>query len=122
MSDTEEKKKGRSAALVLCYLDKNTRITASEHAFVLQERHKIKDQDMWVGRYFYSELGDVVRGYVKHALRKPEIVSKLDGSVKGLVDKITELEGVIQAVTLSLNTELAEHEKDPIEAAMLKLE
>lgn len=122
MSDTEEKKKGRSAAIVLCYLDKNTRIVASEHSFTVQERHKAKDQEMWVGKYFYSEVGDAVRGFVRHALRKPEVVSKLDGSIQSLVNKITELETVIQAVTVRINAEIAEHEKDPVEAAMLKSE
>lgn len=100
------------STLVLGKLDKNTLLASNAHAFVIKERVKTKEGDQWVSRYFYSEILDAVRGYVKHNLRSDK---QLDGSIHSLISAIEKLDSTVREVSSKINTDYAERIQDPIE-------
>jgi hypothetical protein len=105
------RKKGSSKSFTLCFLDKKTKLVASDHAFVIKERIKTKDDEaVWVGKYFYSDVADAIRGFARHALRKPELVSKLDGSIENLIKVLEDLDKTIVDIAEKVKNTLA-HEK-----------
>jgi hypothetical protein len=109
------KKKKKRESFVLGKLDKKTLLVATQHAFVIKERVKIKDKEEWVGKYYYSEIGDALRGYARHALRRPEEAKKLDGSIAQLITRVTELENAVKEIGEKLNTEWISRMRDPVE-------
>jgi hypothetical protein len=98
----------------------NTLLTASAEAFIIRERSKRGDgTTVWADRYFYTEIGDALRGYVRRTLRRPEEAKKLDGNIHALINKIADLEESVKNVGEHLNAHWIERLNDPIEAHLL---
>jgi hypothetical protein len=104
-------------SFILGKLDKKTILVATPHAFVIKERIKSADGEVgWASKYYYSEIGDAIRGYARHLLRRPSTAKHLDGNLKTLIDLIVKLESTIKKVGDKLNLEFAERLEDPIES------
>lgn len=111
------KDKKTRETFILGRLDKKTILAASPHAFIIKERIKTTDgTEAWASKYYYAEIGDAIRGYARHLLRRPSTAKHLDGSLQSLIDLITKLETTIKKVGEKLNAEFAERLKDPIES------
>jgi hypothetical protein len=112
---------------VMCQLDKKTLLAATPTCFVLKERVKVKSSDdvneqyTWVSKYYYSELGDALRGYVKHKLRKPETAKDLDGSILNLIKVIEKLETIVTVTGNRLVESWDKRMCDPVEAQMFPI-
>jgi hypothetical protein len=103
---------------VLCNLDKSTQLVAANESFVLRVR--TKDGEQWISKYFYYEIGDVVRGYVRHMLRSEETAKTLDGSIRTLINAIEKLESTVKDTSIKMKEAWANQIKDPVEAYLLK--
>jgi len=109
----------KKESVVLGKLDKKTILVSSSNAFVLRERIKNKDGEYdWVSKYFYSEIGDAVRGYARHALRRASMAKRLDGSLGALITQIERMEAKIEKVGARLEHAWAQRQQDPIEACL----
>jgi len=99
-------------------LDKKTILVATPRAFVIKEKIRAGDdsEDNWVSKYYYSEIGDAIRGYARHLLRRPSTAKHLDGSLKTLIDLISRLETTIKKIGDKLNVQFAERLQDPVES------
>lgn len=107
-------------SIVIGRLDRDTLLAASSEAFILRERTKGNNgQIIWLDRYFYTEIGDALRGYVRRTLRRPEEAKKLDGNIHALITKISELEDAVKDVGIQLAVKWSERLNDPIEAHLL---
>jgi hypothetical protein len=116
-----------SHTVLLCQLDKKTQLVANNHAFVIKKLVKVKSKDgdaaeiitdSWVSQYFYADIGDAVRGYVKHALRKPQ--TELNGDICALVATIEKLEGTIKTTAVDFQKAWNDRMQDPVDAHLLK--
>lgn len=97
--EIKKKKKATRSSFTLCFLDKKTKLVASEHSFVIKEKVKVKDGEAtWIGKFFYSEIADAIRGYARHHLRRPELAAKLDGSIETLIKVLEELDAHINTI------------------------
>ena len=109
---------GKTGYTILGILDKKTRLVADSHSFVIQEMIKTKDGYIWVGKWFYSWLGDAIKGYIKHKARtsnKNVINSK---PLLDIIDLIDSLEKTIKEVGDSLSKQFAIIRNDPVEKAI----
>ena len=105
---------------VIGYLDKGTRIVATKHCFVIQIKEKMKSGEIiWPGRYFYSWLGDAIRGYAKYLAKKRNKAISSSESIFALLDRVAALERTIQEVGDRLNKAFEQKQTDPIEQALL---
>ena len=106
-------------SFVLGRLDKKTMLVATKHSFVLQERVKVKDESHWVGRYYYSNLPEAIKGYVRRKLRRPENAKELDGTLKALITMINNLENTVKEIGSKLSAEWEARIQDPVEVSLL---
>lgn len=109
---------GKSGYILLGLLDNKTRIVADTHCFIVQERVKTKDGDIWAGKYFYSQLGDAIRGFIKHkarSSRKKVISSK---PLLDLIDLIASLEKTVKEVGERLEKQFEVIRSDPVEKSI----
>lgn len=89
--------KAKKESFILGNLDKKTRLDATQHAFVIKEKTKATDGTIsWTSKYYYSEIGDAIRGYARHVLRRPSMAKHLDGDIKTLIELISKLEKTIK--------------------------
>jgi hypothetical protein len=110
----------KQTSFILGKLDKKTLLVATSRAFVIKERVKAGDGEVgWTSKYFYSEIGDAIRGYARHLLRRPSTAKHLDGDIKTLIDVIGKLEKTIKKVGDKLNLQFAERLQDPVESHIL---
>jgi len=106
----------KKESFVMAKLDKKTMLAANPNSFIIKERVKAKDgSTLWRNKYHYSELGDAVRGYVRHLLRRPSTAKKLDGDIETLLKFIEKLEKTVKKVGDKLNMDFAERMQDPVE-------
>lgn len=108
--------KSKKESFILCQLDKTTVLAATAKSYTIRERVKTKDGEyVWVSKYFYSEIGDAVRGYAKYALRRKKSKKKLDGSIGALISQIKKLEARVEKIGTMIDNTIRELERDPIE-------
>ena len=112
----------KSGHIVLGLLDKKTRLVADSHCFIMQEIVNTKDGDIWVGKYFYSQLGDVIRGYIKRKARKAGKTVISSKPLLDIIDLIASLEKTVKEVGESLEKQFAEIKNDPIEKSIKESE
>jgi len=114
------KAKKNKESFVLGKLDKNTMLTATSNAFIIKEKITAPDGEVrWISKYYYSELGDAIRGYARHLLRRPSTAKHLDGSITTLIDTITKLENTVKKVGDKLNLDFAARLEDPVEHQLI---
>jgi hypothetical protein len=98
-------------------------LVATQAAFVIKEKVKeANGKAVWVSKYYYSEIGDAIRGYARHLLRRRSTAKHLDGELKTLVDVIVRLEKTIKKIGAKLNLQFAERIKDPVEHCLFTSE
>lgn len=114
------KKKAGRQVIPLGHLDSKTRLAATPYSFVLQKRISTKEGGMWASQYYYSELLDAVKGYVRHLLRDKETMKDVQGDVQKLINKLEVIEQTVEKVGASLSDQFNQRFQDPIEAAFLK--
>lgn len=107
---------------ILGLLDKGTRLVADSHAFILQFKKKVGKDQIWASTYYYSALGDAIRGYAKHAARKKGRKVPNTKPLLDLIDLVTVLEKTVKDVGESLSTKWASIMDDPIERAIFEEE
>ena len=114
---------GRSTYLILGLLDSKTRLVADTHCFIMQKlvdpkEGKIKEGDTWIGKYFYSKLGDAIRGYIKHEARgnKKKVISSKP--LLDLIDLINSLENTVKEVGERLEKQFEVIRNDPVEKSI----
>lgn len=84
-----------SADNVVCYLDDITRITSNSYCFKIQRLEKLKDEKVWKSEWFYSDLAEALKGYMKHLLRKQRI-QKERPNVQDLYNLILDIHKKIE--------------------------
>jgi hypothetical protein len=113
-------KKPRKDSSILVELDKKTVLAANSYSFILKEKIKGKNGEVILqSKYYYSELGDAVRGYAKHVMRRPSTIKRLDGTIENLITIIGKLENTIKKVGDKLNATFADRLNDPVERQLL---
>ena len=112
----------QSDTFILGKLDRKTILVACPHSFVIKERIKnVKGEYHWVGKYYYSEIGDAIRGYARHVLRRSSGTRILNGNIKDLIGRIEALENTIKTIGEQLTKTWTKRMKDPVEAALLQV-
>jgi len=103
-------------SFVLVKLDKKTVLAATQHSFVIKAKVKMKDGGTtWLSKYYYSELGDAIRGYARYVLRRPSTAKHLDGEMKSLIEVVGKLENTIKQIGDKINLDFAVRLEDPVE-------
>jgi len=106
-----------SESFLLGKFDDDTALVATPNSFVIRERvHTKTGKEMWANKYYYTEIGDAVRGYARLALRQKKRAAGLHGSLPRLIEIVNKLEGTIKTIGDRLAKALGERLKDPIEA------
>jgi hypothetical protein len=100
-------------------LDKKTVLVATRHSFIVQERTGKRDQESRIENYYYSNLTDALRGYVRHRLRRSENKKDLDGSINSLLTMLKQIDDTVKAVGTTLAAAWEKRINDPIEAHLL---
>ena len=100
---------------VLCQLDRETQLCASSECFVLLKQHNDELRPV----YYYSELGDALRGYARNLLKDKDKIKNLDGKVASLMQLVKSLETKISDVGETLQEHWDNRSNDPIEKATL---
>lgn len=109
--------KSKKTKRVLGLLDKKTRLAADSHSFVLEKMVNIKDDDgnvekVWTSRYFYSDLRNAIRGYVKHKARESGKTTIDSKPLLDLLDLVSNLEKTIEKVADKLSREWKEKQNE----------
>lgn len=106
---------------ILGSLDKDTRLVADKHCFMLQKEIKAKDGSMvWYSAYFYSSLGDALRGFIKHKARKAGLKVPNSKPMLDILDLIASLERTVLEVGDKLSKEWQSIVSDPIERVIIE--
>ena len=108
----------KSGHVILGVLDNKTRLAADSHCFVLQDLIDTKDGKVWVGKYFYSQLGDAIRGYIKRKARKSGKKVISSKPLLDLIDLITSLEKTVKEVGENLEKQFDKIKNDPVEKSI----
>ena len=103
-------------ALVIGQLDTRTILVATANCFVIKEKVKTAAGDAWVGKYYYTEVWDAIRGYARHKLRDPSVVQKLDGNLPDLIATVGRLENTIKDIGDKLASAWTLRIQDPVES------
>jgi hypothetical protein len=117
MSTPQDKEKNEPQAL--CKLNKRMVLSFSSRAFIIKERVKTKDGPVWVNKWYYSTLGDAVRGYAVHALRDKRLSKMLDGSFQDLIDCIQKFEKHLDDICIKVLDAWDTRMEDPIEKKLM---
>ena len=118
-----QKKHKKSTSYVLCKLDSKYSLFASKCSFIIKERIKQKDEeseDAWIGKYFYSDLDDAIRGYLRHKLRSKSVSKKVNGDLNKLLEVIEELNKSMHDLFSNFEKEMVDKLRDPVEHHMLQ--
>lgn len=95
-----------SRRVVIGYIDPLTRIAAEDKAFLVEQKKKKDDQEVWVGRHYFSRFDDLLRFYVRVYIKRESIkVPEGERTLLAILDKITTLESKIQEVGSRLQEE-----------------
>jgi len=85
------------------YIDPKVRIVAEEKCFVLERLRTKKDQEqVWVGRHYFSTLGDLLRYYARIYLHQESKRKEADLTLLRLLDRVTALDTKIVDVSKRL--------------------
>lgn len=108
---------------IIGLLDASTRLVSTQHSFNIEVKTKKKDPDgdvseIWVARYYYSDIQSAVRGYAKYKAKQLSKDTPKSQSVKDILELIVVLDQTINDV----GTRLEEAWKtskmyDPVEDA-----
>jgi len=93
------------------YVDPKIRIATEEKFLVLERLRKKKDQEqVWIGRHYFSTFGDLLRYYARVNLRQEGGSKKeADLTLLRLLDKVTALDAKIEEVGKKLQEGWAMH-------------
>lgn len=111
-----------SNKLVLCQLEDNLRIAASDGVYVLQERMYDKSSEgkyCWKDRYYSGWVGGILRIYVLYSLQR-FARTDVSGNIKHLIEEISKLEDTIQKADTDIVQLQTDYAIDPVELAILK--
>lgn len=75
---------------VVCYLEDTIRITSNSYCFKIQKLERIKEEKIWKTYYFYSDLAEALKGYLKHDARSTKI-QKVRPNVQDLYKLILDI-------------------------------
>ena len=114
------KKNRKNTSYLLCTLDDTYSLFASKNSFVIKERVKSKEDDAWVGKYFYSDLNDALRGYTRHLLRSKKIAKKVHGDIKLLQDELVKHTNNMAKFCKQFEHDLMTKLRDPVEHRLLQ--
>jgi len=101
--------------IVICNLDKDVRLAATDNAYVLQ----VEESGVWVDKYSYTWIGDAIKGYILYSLKRMSKAISWSGT-KDLVDKIDALDISIKSVDKRLVSVAKILENDPIESEIVR--
>ena len=104
------------SSFLLGRLDESTRLIATPTAFVIQERKMQEEKEAWTSKFYYGEIGDAIRGYVRSTLRNPKRTAQLDGKINSLISSIENLEKTVKEVAVNIKAEWDVRLQDPIES------
>ena len=116
---------GKSGHTILGLLDKKTRIVADSHCFIVQKMADPKEdrdiEELWVGKYFYSNLGEAIRGYIKHIARSSKKNISSSKPLLDLLDLIASLEKTVKEVGERLEKQFEALRNDPVENSIKEI-
>ena len=95
----------------VCKLEKDVRIASDDTSFILQI---LKEDGEWENKFFYSWIGDALRGYIIFALQRAAR-HDLDGGVQELANKIESLGKKIEEAGDDLQNRWDQFFEDPVE-------
>jgi hypothetical protein len=100
------RKKGESYIKVLGLLDNKTRLVADKRCFIIQALH----EEVWVPKYYYSDLGFAIKGYAKYLAKKQGKRVSNSAPLMEIFDLLASLEKTIKEVGNRLSKEWKEKE------------
>ena len=110
-------------SLLLGKLDANTRLVTTENSFVIQENKSgPNEKECWVNKFYYGEIEDAIRGYIRKTLKNPKFASQLDGRLQSLISAIENLEKTVKEVAKNIKEGWDARLLDPVEAFLAKTE
>jgi len=110
-------------SLLLGKLDANTRLVTTENSFVIQEdTSKANEKECWVNRFYYAEIEDALKGYIRRTLKNPKFASSLDGKINSLIAAIENLEKTVKEIAKNIKDGWDSRLLDPVEAYLAKVE
>ena len=95
----------------VCKLEKDVRIASDDTSFILQI---LKEDGEWENKFFYSWIGDALRGYIIFASQRAAR-HDLDGGVQELANKIESLGKKIEEAGDDLQNRWDQFFEDPVE-------
>ena len=113
------KERSKNKPYALCKLNKRMVLSFSSRAFIIKESVKTKDGSVWVNKWYYSTLGDAIRGYAVHAIRDRHLAKMLDGSFQDLVECIQKFEKHLDHICTKVLEAWDNRMDDPIEKKLL---
>lgn len=117
----ETKKKGPTTKLI-GYFDKKTRLVSSASSFTIQVCDSGKSGEVWKSIYFYTWIGDAIRGYAKYMARRSGKEISTSRDLSSLLDAVASLERTIKKVGSDIASQWEERQEDPVEQAIAEEE
>jgi len=113
-------KKRKNTSYLLCKLTDQYSLFASKNSFVIKEEIKGNDESTWIGKYFYSDLSDALRGHLRHMLRSKKTAKKVNGDIKILADELKKIENDLHEFCKRFEEDLMNRLRDPVELSLLQ--
>jgi len=88
------KKRKTRALNILCYFDETTRVVADSKCFALQKHASTSAEgvDLWVSRWYYTDLRSLLKEYLKKELRGVRLTKKVKPHIEDLIEVISKFE------------------------------
>lgn len=105
---------------VIGYLDNNTRLSVSTYSFDIEVKRTTKEgDDVWVSKYFYSDVQSAIRGYAKYKSKELARSKKRKEDMDGVLEFLKELDSTVKNVGEKLQNTWDNLDKfDPVEGAV----
>jgi len=98
----------------LVELDAKYRISVSATCFVLE----IKEANNWINKYYYADIGAVMRGYFRQILIEKAKLTKKDNSI---LDILADLDSKVTTIIKKMHDIVELYDKDPVQVACMEV-
>lgn len=93
----------KSHRVVIGYIDPSTRIAIEDKVFLVEQKKKKNDQEIWMGKHYFSRFDDLLRFYIRIYIKaESKKVPEGERTLLALLDRFAALESKIQEVGNSL--------------------
>jgi hypothetical protein len=89
---------------------------------IQEDTSKANEKECWVNKFYYAEIEDALKGYVRRTLKNPKFAASLDGKIQSLISAIENLEKTVKETAKNIKDGWDSRLLDPIEACLAKVE